>query len=838
VTQTLSSAPPRRIIRIGRPHVIVVIASPALRSQVVEWLRGRRRARVVRAVASEAELGPGRPDCDLVVASALEGTRELRALGRRFAGRAGLVALDLGTAPLPTGWSGIPPGAPAARALDRAIMHPERAVFATWSAISAVAAALAAVLLAPLYVPASAVSFERAALAYAARFPEAAAWWHVWGAGAPLLIAPGWPLLRLAAQLGGGGEVFVLLAAALGAALAVALLLVALRAGAGRWALAATLAALAGPALWVWPRGGDVTSLAGLGALMLVFATGASGRQRVLVTAPPVALAALGGYAWLAAAVVAALVSGARARRLRAALAGALLGVALSSAVALPPLLVRGPGALLSPLARPLAASDLAPLVAVAATLAAIAWLTRRRRALAAAALAALVAGNALALAVPLAAADAPPVPSTGAFGRLAVLPAQALALAARSPDLPTTGADVPAELMTGGLERTVSNARLEWAGADRALLPDRSSAVVFNERDWGVIDRERLLLAAPRVRPILTAGITPTVLVVAEATDAAVFAEALVRLGASSDRLIPVRGQALLDEIDRDTLREFTLVLVYGRPWRDIARAEAVLSDYLALSGFVLMDAAGLAGPQPLMPEARTVPAGRDDVAVVGDERLIAARGFDGRVVAMDRFDLGGDAQWEEAALVAGNKRVIQFGSTGVAGDVGVSAHMVWSGADLPRRAAAGEPQAIAQLHSALSWMLTAAEIPPADDYARPAGGDVLEDAAATSRFISPEHWRIELHLASTGVLFKERHDERWRAYQMERSAVTGQESRTPLAIRPTAQGYMYVTLPPNARIVDFVFEPHPFEPAARGISLLALFALVGLAVLARRRA
>ncbi len=85
----------RSVMRLGPVHVVVVAPSSSLRTALVSWLRTNKRVKLVRAVASAAELGTHRIDCDLVVASALEGTRELRALSRRFGTHAGLVALRL-----------------------------------------------------------------------------------------------------------------------------------------------------------------------------------------------------------------------------------------------------------------------------------------------------------------------------------------------------------------------------------------------------------------------------------------------------------------------------------------------------------------------------------------------------------------------------------------------------------------------------------------------------------------------------------------------------------------------------------------------------------------------
>lgn len=831
----------RSVMRLGPVHVVVVAPSPALRTAIVEWLRTNKRVRIVRTAASAAELGAHRVDCDLVVASALDGTRELRAIGKRFGTSAGLVALSLGTTPLPAGWTGVRPGASQRHVLDQAVPHPERSVAASWTAISAVVVALAALLVSVVYVPPTGVSYQRAALAYADRFPDTGTWWHIWGTGAPLLASPAWPLLKMGSLIGGGPEVFVLLAAVVAAIYAVALLLLALRAGARRWAIAVALAGIVTPAVWVWPRGGDVSSLAGLAAVVLALAGSRVQRLRLTAVAVAVALASFAGILWVLAAALIAGVAGVRSRRGRAGVAGALLGVLISVAVTVPPFLSRGLDALRPPLARTPALSDAVPVLMSAALVVVVIASGRARRLAVAIALVVAVAANVLALAVPVAEVDVPNVRSTGPFGRLLMHPAQALAMAAREPDLPTTGNDVSAALVLGAEPKDATNATLEWLGVDRALLPDRSSAIIYNERDWSVIDRDRLLLSAPRVRPVLSAAITPTVLVVGDDPDATLFGEALAHIGVTSDRLVPIRAGQPLDEIDRASLRSFTVLVIYGQPWKDRAKAEKALDDFLQQSGFVFMDAAGRAGPQLVVPEARTFP-GRD-VSVQGEEQTLIAggSGYDGRVVGIDRFTYAGDPTWERSALVAGDKRLIQFGRVQVKGSADTFAHMVWSGVDLPRRAAAHDEHALVQLRTALEWLLSAAaaaaNLPPQPPFARPGTGDVVDSEAFTSSMTSPTSWRIVLKEQTTGVLFKTRYNGQWRAYQIDVMPLVQRESRTVLPIYRTTHGYMFVNLSANARIVDFVFERHPLEPATRAVSAVALFAVLGVTFFQWRR-
>jgi hypothetical protein len=826
----------RSVMRLGPVHVVVVAPSAQLRTALVSWLRTNKRVKLVRQAATAADLGTHRIDCDLVVASALEGTRDLRALSRRFGSSAGLVALSLGTTPLPAGWAPLHPGAAHDHVLDHAMPHPERSIAATSTALASILVAFIAVVLSVAWVPETSVSFQRAALAYAARFPDTSTWWHIWGAGGPFLAAASWPLLKAAALTGGGPEVFVLLAGIVGAAFGVSFLFLALRAGARGYAVIVALAAIVPPALWVWPRGGDVASLAGLTGVVLALAVMQVGRLRILTVALAVAVSAFGGYLWVLAAAIAAAIPGVRARRARASIAGALFGILMATAIAAPPILYRGLEGLRPTLARTPAVSDLVPVVASAALIAMVLARGRMRRATIAAAALAVVAANVLAFAVPVQELSVARIASTGPHGRLAVHPAEALALAARFPDLPTTGDMVPVPLILGNEPKERTNVRLEWLGADRAMLPDRTSAVIFNERDWSLIDRDRLIFGAPSVRPVLTAGITPTLLLVADEADARVFGDALIALGATSERAIAVRAMKQLDELDFETLRDFTLLAIYGRPWNDAGKAQTVLEQFLQRTGLVFWDNAARAGDQPLVGTATTIRA--DDATVAGDEKLVASGGYGGRVTAIDRFAYGGDQTWEQAAIVVGNKRVVQLGQGAVLGDVGsVAAHLAWSGADLPARAAGGDEHAVAQLRGSLQWLLGAAQAQAATGFGRPGGGDSLENDFATVRFIDPARWRVDIKAASTGILFKERYHEQWRASAVDITPLSGLESKTTLKIRPTANGFMYVVLPPNARRVDLVFERHPFESAARGVSGVAAFVTIAITFFLLRR-
>ena len=828
---------PRSVLRLAPVHVVVAAPSPALRSALVAWLERSKRVRIVRVVSGAAELGAQPVDCDLVVASALGGPRELRALASHFAGRAGLVALSLGLSPVPAGWAPVAPGAAQERLLEHAVAHPERSVARTWAFTTAVVVALVLLLLSSVYARATTTSFEVAAIAYAARWGDAGTWWHIWGAGSPYLASPGWPLLKLAALAGGGPDTFALLSGVLAALCGMAFTLCAGRLGAKRLAPAYALLATAPPALWAWPRDGDATSLAGLASIAFALAAGRAGRLRVAAIATAVALGSFAGYPWVVLAALIATVAGIRARRARASLGGAVLGILLSTAIAAPPILARGIEGLRPPLARLPAASDLAPVAAAIAVLLVLRARGRARIPLTAVAAAILVSANALALIAPTTRPEARHIASSGGLGRLAVHPAQALAFAAAEPGLPTSGSDLPPSLMLGEPAKAVMNARLEWEGVDRAAPPDRSAALVFNERDWRAIDREDLLFQAPRVRAILTAGITPTILVIADEGDARTFGEALLELGSTSDRVIPVRSSKPLDQLDRDTLRQFTMIAVYGQPWTDIGKAAAVLDDYLQLSGSVFMDAAGRPGKQPLLPEAHTLRAENGDTRTVGDHTdLITADGYQGRVVAIEPFQYHADQRWEQGALTVGSRRVIEFGQALVASEVAVSTHLVWSGVDLPARAAAGEPGAQAQLGTALSWILGAARVTPTPSFGTPSG-DRLDNDTATSTFLDPAHWKIELRTASTGLLFKEHWHPQWRALQVDVAPLSGLESRTSLPILQTTHGYMYVPLPANARTIEFVFEKHPYESAARGVSGVALFVTIGVTLFLWRR-
>src|SRR6266511_1519191 len=351
-------------MQIGQVHVVVVVPHASLRASLVAWLRANKRVRLVRAVASVADLGTHHIDCDLVVASALDGPRGLRAIAKRFGKQAGLVALS--------------------------------------TVLAAAVAAVAGLVVAVFWIPATAASFERAALAYAARYPDTGTWWHIYGAGGPYLAAASWPLLRLAALTGGGPEVFILLAGAVAAIYAVAVLLLALRLGARHLSVVVALAAILPPALWVWPRSGDVSSLVGLTSVVLALAGTNTTRNRFLTTALATAASAFGGILWVLAAAAVVVGGGVRARRIRASLFGAVLGMLASAAVTVPPLLSRGIDGLRPSLVRTPALSDAMPVVASAALVAMVLARGRLRRLAWGLAGVALVSANVLALQVPV----------------------------------------------------------------------------------------------------------------------------------------------------------------------------------------------------------------------------------------------------------------------------------------------------------------------------------------------------------------------------------------------------------------------------------------------------
>lgn len=830
------------MMRLGPVHVVVITASAALRTAIVDWLKTNKRVRIVKAAGSVSELGPQPIECDLVVSSALDGPRHLRVIGKRFADTAGLVALSLGTTQLPAGWIPVGPGGSQRWVLDHARAHPERTVARQWAGISAAIAAIAAIVAAPRYVPVDGVSFQRAALAYAQRFPDASTWWHVWGAGAPLLAADSWPLLKLGALIGSGPEVFVLLAAGVGALCAASFLTLALHSRRRFLALGVGVIAALMPAAWVWPRGGDISSAVGLSGVLLTLAATGERRFRFAKVAVGVAVSAGGGLTWAVAAAAIAIAVGVRSKHGRESLGGGLTGVALSAAISIPPFLSRGIDAVRPPLARAMAVSDVAPVIAIAALFLVVAARGRARAALMAAGIAVAVAANGLALAVPTPTFDVPNVPTTGSFGRLAVHPTEALAYAGKRPDLGTTGGDVSSSLMLGGQPKDATNAELEWAGADRALLPDVSSGEIFNEREWKVLDRQKLLFAAPRVRPILTAGITPNVLVVADPQDAKTFGDALIHLGTTSDRVIPVFADRPLDQIDQTELRSFTVLVIYGQPWKDHAKAEKLLNDFLQISGFVLWDAAARPGSLPVVGEARATSAATDLRSIGKDGSLVTdTTGYAGDAVSIGAFQYANDQAWEQAALVSGDRRLMQFGSVNVAGSGDTFAHMVWSGLDLPKRVVAEDPHAMLLLGSALQWLVgsavSASGVQQTGQFAPPIAGDTLDEDTATSTFLGPTHWRIELKTQSTGVLFKEHSDPRWSAFQVDQMRLSDQQARSRLPIWKTTHGYMYVVLPPNARIIDFVFEAHPLETAARGVSAIALFLVLGVTFFQWRR-
>ena len=685
--------------------------------------------------------------------------------------------------------------------------------------IGAFAAVIVGTLAAVSYTPATGVSWQRGALAFAHRFPGwDDAWWHTWGAGAPMLADPGWPVLRLAAALGDPSLAFRALAAtsAVLCAVAVALLAARLRSGL-LTAAGAGLTVLAFPALWSWVRGGDATSLIGLAGALLAATASLVGRRRIAAVALAVGLASAGGYVWLLSAVACVVVFN-RNDRLHSAV-GIALGVALSSGLTIPPVLARGELAVLPPLHRPPALSDLTPVAAcVLALLAArAARAYGGRRVLAGALLTIGLGGSsALALAVPVVTADEQ-LEERGPFTRVAASTDRSLRLLSMNPALSVTADALDRQVLRAEVPADAQRARLDWLAVDRALPPDESSALDYYARDWQAEDRQRLVFQGPVPRPLLTAGSTTSILVVANVEDAGVVGDALIRLGATSDIIVPVRAQVPLDVLDAAALQRFTAVFVYGSPFRNRAAAARVLDDYLASGGIAIVDTGSSTVPGPLVDSSEEV-AGqpgqlvvRGDAARIGSDRPLT----DGApLVSTARPD------WEEASLSIGERRVIVLGTRD-------SGKAVWSGVDLPRRTAAGDAVSREHLEAVLRWALESAAA-TSGPWAAPAGNEyAFEDGSAT--FLAPGRWRIDLTHSVNGVLFKEATHPFWGAYQVEG------RSRIPLPILPTTHGFMYVALPPNARRVEFVFET-PGRDVARGVSAAALLGVAASLRLRRR--
>lgn len=819
--------------------MLVVAASPRLRDTLVDWLRADRGVRIVAALAGSEQITAAHRFCDLVVASGLGSREELEAIRDRLGRSDGLVAFTLREEPLPHGWVRAAPGSERASVLARAGHGPRKSSRLRRpleAGLVAAAALTVGNIAAFTYAPSSAVSWQRAALEFAIRFPSwDDVWWHTWGAGAPLLADPSWPALRLAAALGDAPSAFRLLAlaGALLCAAAVALLATHLRSG--RYlAVGAGLATLALPAVWSWARGGDATSLLGLAGTLLAASAAFAASRRIAAVALSIGLAATGGYVWLVAAALCALLVS-RSSRL-ASLSGVALGVLLSSAITVPPLLARGDLALLPPLARSPAVSDAAPVVVCVLSVCG-AWALRSRRVrgrllgglAGALVLGGLALSSSLALAVSVAHPD-PPLASHGPFTRVAASPENSLGLVVANPTLSVTAAALDRPTLRGENPLEAQRARLDWFAVDRALAPDETAALRYYDRDWRVLDRGRLLFRGPDPRPVLTVGNTTSILVVAKAEDAVFVGDAFERLGATSDFLVPVRALQPLEALSSEVLRRFTAVFVYGNAFENRAAATRVLDEYVGGGGIVIVEAAGTTGAGLLGITPQTLDAPPDTFVVRGDPNDFGPgrRFADGRtIVATAR------PEWESASVSDGERRVLAVGAK----DGG---KVAWSGADLPRRAAAGDEVSLAHLGAILRWAL-AATAETSGPWLAPEGDDYLfDDGHAT--FLAPGRWRIDLLHAVTGVLFKEATHAFWTAYQVEvelvpRSTsptVAEVRSRIPLPILPTTQGFMYVALPPNARRIEFVFET-PYRDVARGLSAVALLG-IGASVMRRR--
>lgn len=816
--------------------MLVVAASPRLRSALARWIRADPAVQVVAAVPGSSDVTEAHRFSDLVIASGLGSQRELREIRDRVGRGEGLVALTLRNEPVPPGWTRVGPGTGRAAVLGharrrararlprgRGAQAGQRSlvrtaiVMASGSLLALVAAAVAAA----FYTDPTGASWQRAALVFAERFPDAEdAWWHSWGVGAPLLADPGWPALRLAAGLTDPTLAFRSLAAFGASLCSIAVALLARRLGSPR-----TVAALAGatalalPGLWTWARGNDALSLIGLAGALLAASASRAGVWRIALVALSIGLSSVGGFVWLAVAALAAL-GGTRTAR-SDSLAGVALGWLLSSILTLPPLVLRGDLAGAPPLARAPALSDVVPAAVCVLTLGAV-WALRQRGAIrplgAALAVIGLAGSSALALAVPRDAVDQP-LAAVSPFTRVAASTGRSLRLQATDPTLSATADALDPRALRGEVSLREQAADLEWLAVDRALAPDEASAGRYIGRGWQAVDRARQLFGMPAPRPILTAGLTTTLLVVARPDDLRLVSAALIALGSSSDLLIPVGTSLPLEAIDTATLETFTAVFVYGAAFDNRGAAARVLDGYVESGGIVVVDVAGSAAAGPLATAVEPVaePPGpfvsRGDVASLGSDRPLASGP---PLVSIAR------PTWEQASLSVGERRVIVVGEKGPG-----KGRVVWSGADLPRRAAAGDPVSQDDLATLLRWAIGTAAV-ATGPWPAPAGNE-YPFPGGTATFLAPGHWRIDITQAATGVLFKEAMHRFWTAYQVE------SRSRIPLTIWPTAHGLMYVPLPTSARRVEFVFET-PLRDLGRGLSALAILGIAVGTFLRRR--
>lgn len=799
--------------------MLVVAASPRLRSALARWIRADPTVGVVAAVPGSSDVTEAHRLSDLVIASGLGSQRELRAIRDRVGRGQGLVALTLRNEPVPPGWARVGPGTGRAAVLgharrrrpaDKRSLVRTPIVLASGSLLALVAAAAAAA----FYTDPTGASWQRAALLFAERFPATDdAWWHSWGAGAPLLADPGWPALRLAAGLADPALGFRSLAAFGAALCAIAVALLARRLESpGAVAALAGAATLALPGLWTWARGNDALSLIGLAGALLAASASRAGVWRIALVAFSIGLSSVGGFVWLGVAALAAL-AGTRTAR-SDSLAGVALGWLLSSVLTLPPLVIRGDLAGAPPLARAPALSDVVPVAVCVLTLGAV-WALRRRGAVrplgAALAVVGLAGSSALALAVPRDAVDQP-LAAVSPFTRVAASTGRSLRLQATDPRIATTADALDPRALRGEVSLRQQAADLEWLAVDRALAPDEASAGRYIGRGWQAVDRARQLFGMPAPRPILTAGLTTTLLVVARPDDLRLVGEALIALGSSSDLLIPVGTSLPLEALDLDTIRTFTAVFVYGAAFENRGAAARVLDAYVESGGIVVVDAAGSAAPGPLVSAVEPVAdppgpfASRGDIASLGSDRPLASGA---PLVSIAK------PAWEQASLSVGERRVIVVGEKGPA-----KGRVVWSGADLPRRAAAGDPVSQDDLGTLLRWAIGAHAV-ATGPWPAPAGNE-YRFAGGTATFLAPGHWRVDITQAATGVLFKQAMHPFWTAYQVE------SRSRIPLTTWPTAHGLMYLPLPTNARRIEFVFET-PFRDLGRGLSALAI---LGIAV------
>jgi hypothetical protein len=315
------------------------------------------------------------------------------------------------------------------------------------------------------------------------------------------------------------------------------------------------------------------------------------------------------------------------------------------------------------------------------------------------------------------------------------------------------------------------------------------------------------------RPTPIAVATNAPVMLVIGQPENYQVVVRDLSYSDFDAANVIPVQGQAYVDDYTPQDLAQFDEVVIYGGRAHDSARAFGLLNGYVKSGGGLIVESQGsplAGGPGVSEPLPITGTVGREES---GDWRFKAESspitdGIDFSRFAPARYNNG---PWTVAAASGVRtwaRTVVQSGSDSVvvAGQLGLG-RVVWSGLNLPFHVDSfRSAEESAFLAKAIAWVSRS-------------HNDM--SATASARFDGPQQTTISVTSSARGVLFKESWFDRWHAY------VNGRE----VDILRAGPGFMYVRLPTDMRLpatVQLRYQKSAADWAGIAVSVSTLLALM----------